>query len=780
MIEIFKREKNIKLSKYFELVKPQYIYLKITPDKSIRNYNTGNIIKAVSYTYKSILKRVRIEQKKLWIETSFKISYIVDIKNNDVKFYFQIPEVFKNVIMEKIIESWPKATIESTDHPEAFSKNAISYQLSYKNEDALSLEINKKNNEPLNSLLNVMEIMQDDDRVTIIYNFLPKSQFGWAKQYEDTIENFKNRKSVLRKKASVEYISKNIFMNIIGLIDSILDGIGDFIGSERKEEDSLSRALANILLTSTEPSEATKKKKEARIIDVQIAVVADGIDNTRNDNNATSVCQSFRVLDEDNSLEYRKCEVIPEFEQYQFNKMDINTISVDEAQNFIQIPGRNLLRHFKIKHIEVSENPIPERLQTGYFSLGQATVKGVNYECFLEDEYNVGSLPLVALGPQGSGKSSLIANMFKYMHSRKEGALLIDFIKNCELSDSICSIIPPEDRVVLDLSKQEDLQGFGYNELKITDEMSAYDSLRIANLKAQQTLGLIDSINVDEPLTSNMRTILSSASNVVFSGGYTSIRDVVNCLQDHTKRCMYISKLDDEKKEMLTDEILLLQSLNEVNKNGEIIGTRTSKIEYILSRINLLKEDFKLKYMFNKSTKNNIDLFELMEEGKIVIIKMPQSEFPSKMVKNVMVTYWLTKIWAVTEIRGKMYSQPHRTHLVVDEIFQAPTSMKLLEFNLPQSRKYGLKTILSTQYLRQIEPIFDTLEGSTSSFMMLKGTLEEDFKKLSVNITDLEYEDLRDMQKFYSLNLIQHNDGYSSFITKLPKPVTIKKEGDSK
>ena len=695
MFDILKKEQTIKLSEYFQLVKPEYMYFKITPDKSIRNYNTSNIAKAISYTHKTLSKRIKIEKKKLFFETNFKVSYIIDIRKNDVAFYFQIPKVFKSILLEKLIEAWPRATIEESPEPDHFSKNAICYQLLYKNENALSLQINKKNNEPLNSLLNVMEVMQDNDRVTIIYNFLPRSQFGWEKEYGDTLEKYKNKKPVTREKLTFEYVGKNILLFLIDLIDSVLNTFGDFLGAERKEEENISVALSKLLLENVEPSESTKKKRDSRVIDSQIAVVSDGVDQTRNDNNVMSVCQSYKVIDDDNELIYKKCNSIPEYEDYQFKNIEINTISVDEAQNFIQIPGRNLLKHFKINHIETAENPIPEKLQKGYFSLGSATVKGIQYETFLEDEYNVGSLPLLLLGPQGSGKSSLLANMFRYMNSRKEGALLIDFIKNCELSEAICKVIPKEDLIVLDLSKQEDLQGFGYNELKITDDMSAYESLKIANLKSQQTINLIDSINLDEPLTSNMRTLVSASANVVFSGGYTSIRDVVNCLQDHRKRRRYITELSYDKRDMLEDEINTLCSLDDLNKNGEVIGTRTNKIEYIMSRINLLKEDFKLKYMFNKSTDNNLDLFEAMENGKIVIIKMPQAEFPNKMVKNVMVTYWLTKIWAVTEKRGQMYPQPHRTHVVVDEIFQAPTSLKLLEYNLPQSRKIWCRVCIS-------------------------------------------------------------------------------------
>ena len=70
--------------------------------------------------------------------------------------------------------------------------------------------------------------------------------------------------------------------------------------------------------------------------------------------------------------------------------------------------------------------------------------------------------------------------------------------------------------------------------------------------------------------------------------------------------------------------------------------------------------------------------------------------------------------------------------------------------------------------MKQLDAIFDTLEASGGSFMMLTGSTEDDFNHFKSKLTDFEYEDLRDMDKFSSLNLIKYSNGYASFITKLP------------
>ncbi len=163
--------KSIKLSEYFKLVKPTYVYLQITPHKSIRNYNSANISKAIAHTYRAINRRIYKAQKKLFFETNYKISYVIDIKDNNAKFYFIIPDVFKNIIIEKCKEIWSKATMEIIDKIEEIEEDTDLYSLSYKKEDTLSLAVDKKSNEPLNSILSVMDIMKDQDRIRVIIIF---------------------------------------------------------------------------------------------------------------------------------------------------------------------------------------------------------------------------------------------------------------------------------------------------------------------------------------------------------------------------------------------------------------------------------------------------------------------------------------------------------------------------------------------------------------------------------------------------------------------------------
>lgn len=770
--------KSIKLSDYFKLVKPVYVYLQITPHKSIRNYSSANISKAIAHTYRAINRRIYKAQKKLFFETNYKISYVIDIKDNNAKFYFIIPDCFKNIIIEKCKEIWSKATIEIVDKIEEMDEDTDLYSLSYKKEDALSLAVDKKSNEPLNSILSVMDIMKDQDRIRVIYNFLPISQFGWLDRYNTTIEKIKEHKSIEKKQMSFDYIVRSAIINIFNLFDSIVQVVNDFTGGPPEgSKESLYSAILGILEQNQSLSPATNKKKEATILNTQIAIQSQSKDDTRRENNALSVCQAYRTLDEDNELIYNKEKHKVEIENYDF-KIDTNTMSTDECSNFIQVPGRMLLLQHGIKHINVEENNIPEELREGTKRLGIATFKGSKISTYLENEYNNGNLPLVLIGSQGGGKSTYIGNYAKDCVEAKEGLIVLDFIKNCELSDTIKEYVSKDKLIELDLSTEKDIQGLGYNEIEIKKYMDTFTKLKLASLQSQQIMSLIDSVSIGDPLSSRMRRFLNAAANIVFVQGYNSVKNVVECLEDFKKRKMYIDSLSLELKTNLEDEINTIEELDEWRRGNkkenigpEVVGTNSGKIEHILDRVSMLREDFKLKYMYNKTLKDNINLVKCMEEGKVVLIKMREADFPTKMQKNLLVTYFITKVWLASQLRGMLNDKPLRCNVIIDEVFQAPTSMDILEYILPQSRKFACKFIFSTQYIKQLDKIFDTLEASGASFMMLTGSTEDDFNHFKNKLENFEYEDLRDMEKFSSLNLVKYSKGYSSFITKLPKPI---------
>ena len=145
-------------------------------------------------------------------------------------------------------------------------------------------------------------------------------------------------------------------------------------------------------------------------------------------------------------------------------------------------------------------------------------------------------MPVVLVGEQGSGKTTYIKNYVKMAQLRGEGCFIIDYIKNCELSQEIKEVVSDKNIIELDLSDIRNAQGIGYNEF-IPKSNHYLDIVDIANRKALYIQALVDALNAEaEPLSSSMDRYLSAACNIVFLNQNASLKSVVRCINDYNYR----------------------------------------------------------------------------------------------------------------------------------------------------------------------------------------------------------------------------------------------------
>lgn len=769
------KDKTLKLSEYFELRKPSYIYIKITPHKSIRNYTSNNIAKTIAHSYKAINRRIYREQKKLIIETNFKISYIIDIQNNNANFYFLVPKVFLNIILEKIKEIWSKATVEVLEEGlKAFSTSSECYSLSYKKEDAMSLLTDRKSNEPLNSILNVMEIMKEEDRITIIYNFMPSNQLGWINRYTDTMQKIKEKKCIDKPNMTFDYAIKKTLNILMGTMDAILEVFNDFTGGKPNEDkESLFTSILGVLEQQNELSYSTKRKKDATILNTQIAVVGESVDKTRNVENILSVCQSYRVLDEDNELIYKKAKKVPGITDYDL-KTDVNVFSTEEVGSFIQIPGRVLLNQFGIKHIKTEESKVPKELQTGIFNIGNNTFKGIKQDAYLSTDKNYKNLTLAIIGPTRAGKTELLSNLCRDAINNKQTVIIPDFCGQCELSDKIIKDVGKNNVININCSDFENLQGMGYGDLttKSNKIIERYNALKI---QSQQVQTFINCINSDSLLEPRMERYLDCASLITFSSG-GALKDVFEVLQDYKIRKEYIDKVPEELKVHLSKYINMLEELDEWSRAtkenpAEVVGTKYSFVQGILNRANKLNKNTYIEMMLEKDCSNNINLVEALESGKLITIQMPETMFNTEEEKDIYCTYWLTKIWGALQIRFAnipLEEDRKQVNLIYDELYQVPKTQEFLRLKINQIAKKTCKPIISCHSLEQIKYIRPELKSANTSYMLISGCNKDNYNELKEELQPYELEDLLSLEPYHSLNLIKCDKGWSTFITKLP------------
>ena len=171
--------KEISITKYFEFKKPNYIYLKLTPSTSIRNYNSDQILKLIASLYKSISQQIKKINNKLFFECSSKASYYIYMEKSNVEFYFIVPEAQFTLFKDKLIDTWNnKITITIVPEIPLFNQDCTKFYLTYKKEDAMSLTTDKRNNVLLSSVLSTLYVMENGDKAGIFYNFNPTFQGG--------------------------------------------------------------------------------------------------------------------------------------------------------------------------------------------------------------------------------------------------------------------------------------------------------------------------------------------------------------------------------------------------------------------------------------------------------------------------------------------------------------------------------------------------------------------------------------------------------------------------
>jgi hypothetical protein len=752
---------SMPVSKYFEFKQPKYIYLKLTPSTSIRNYSTDNLLKLIASLYRSFSQQISIINKKMFFECSAKVSFYIYMEKHRVEFFFIVPEVHYSLFKDKLTDTWSnKITISIVSEIPLFSHGCVKYYMDYKKEDPMSLVTDKRNNALLASELGTLYAMEDGDKAGVIFNFIPMDQHKWKADFENTIKRLKNDMPINKNKINFWVL----LSWAIGLVVKAME-----IGLESLSiGESDVKSVGEFTITDD-----TRNKKSSVVVGTQIICLSESDNKLREYNTAKSLCHSFQCLtSNDNELIGRRLRTKElSILSTTISKAAVLKMSPRETQHFISLPGLDLLEEHKIiDRLEVLEHEVPGELKTGIISLGDTTYKGDPYRAYLPTTKNERCLTVVLIGPTRSGKTTAISNFSNDARNGGECTIIFDFCGNCELSDSVNKDVG--NVLNIDCSDLKQLQGMGYNEANHheTDPIKQYEN---AKIQASNLLALIDAVNSeDRDLKAKMNKYLSAAALLVFiSNG--KIKDVFGVLQDHRLRWDYINAVPSNQMEYMAEYIDTMKEIDDT-KQGEVIGTKyNTAIGGIMDRVGQLKQNTYMELMLKKDCKNNFNLIDEMQNNQIICFRMPEHMFSTQAEKDAYCTYWMTKIWLALKFR-KAYipdAQHIKVNVIVDELSQVPHCQEFIRSKLSQMAKFNCKMIISCHYLNQIKIIREELKSANSSYMLISGCDKENYKELKEELAPYSVDDLLRLKKYHSLNLIKLPDGYVTFVTKLPKPL---------
>ena len=766
------KPKSMKLSDYYEYRKCEYSIIRLVPTKSNKNNNTEQIASLINKMFKQSNKYINQASKKLIIVQKPKVSFYIHITKGKVQFYFIIPKSYLNQFKIKFQEVWKNVEIEEVDNIPMDINSCSKFDLHYKYDESLSLAVDKRNNDLLNSNMTITSILEENEMVGILYNFIPTSEkesnYFRSNTYPRAIQRYKNGEN-LKKSKNIKDLSVIALKNFISLINDLLNCILNVPQNNQ--------LILNPL--QCEISHSTKRKGKKAICKNQSIILTKSSEKSREIELSNAFSNTFKIISDDNELIINEITKNIDIKKTIINHVNVNKTTIEECSNFISMPSLEVINQFKmIEHNKTVESPVPKELTKGIISLGINKCKETYQEAFLSDDINLQSLPLAILGASRSGKSTFSINLSKNIIDNNEGLIALDFIKDCELANNIKAITPKDRLIDIDLSNPKMIQSLCYNEFKITSDMSAYE---ISSISRKQTNNLLKIVNIingdDKELSPKMRKYLGAAARIAFCFPNSCMKDVLNILQFHEIRYKYINKLSEELKDRLKDSILSLNELDEVNKKGEVTGTKEIKIEGILDRIDLMRENIIIDEMISKTPENNIDFVKAMEERKVILIRMRDKDFDDDISIDILTSFFLQKIWAALKIRGAMHNLPGRVTVLIDEIFQTPCAQKILAKNFVQSAKFGLKYVLTLHYLQQLsQDAQRAMRNANASYMLISGVDENAFSSFRSDFEKegYEVEDLLNLERWHSLNLVATSKGKKAFITHLPAELKIK------
>ncbi len=758
------KPKSMKLSDYYEYRKCEYSIIRLVPTKSNKNNNTEQIASLINKMFKQSNKYINQASKKLIIVQKPKVSFYIHITKEKVQFYFIIPKAYLNQFKIKFQEIWKNIEIEEVNNIPMGINSCSKFDLHYKYDESLSLAVDKRNNDLLNSNMTITSILEENEMVGILYNFIPTSEkesnYFRSNTYPRAIQRYKNGEN-LKKSKNIKDLSVIALKNFISLINDLLNCILNVPQNNQ--------LILNPL--QCEISHSTKRKGEKAICKNQSIILTKSSEKSREIELSNAFSNTFKIISDDNELIINEITKNIDIKKTIINHANINKTTIEECSNFISMPSLEVINQFKmIEHNKCLELKAPKCLEDGEIRIGTVKNKENKQEVYYSMDEQMKRMSRILLGSQGAGKDYYMVNIANDIIKADRGLIAIDYIDECQLANSIKAITPKDKLIEINCNKDNELQAFLYNELKYKKDDDVYKKVEISMQKAQLFELLLDSINdVKSELSPRMLRYLYCAGTVSF---YTNInssfKEVINILKKPSMRADAIKSIDEVGKKILSEEIEDLQELDKVDKKGEV-ENYNSKIEGILDRIARLKSaSLYTKLAYFKDGSNNIDFVKAMNERKVVLIKIPHKSFKSKMLKDLMCVFYLSKIWLAKQEADKTI----QTEVFINELHQSPHSQLLLEDILVEHRKYNLTFTFAMHYLDQLTTkCKKSIMSSGASFLLISGCDPKAYDDLETYFSKDGYteEDLAELDRYNALCLIKNEEqGYSSFICKLP------------
>ena len=776
---------------FYETVADPFTIFKIVPDYNLTNSNNIALVNVFSSIYKTPRQRFSL---KRGYELPNQVYFDIVFKKGQANFYLSVKEEYEELLKNKMDTIWNNAEITKVDNIEngMSFKNTEVCELILKDYNFKSLSVSRGDLYPLTNMMGILKMLNDNETVRLNIAIEPIKRSNWVDIAKDEYKQYESGKIVNNDTDKREKLMKlgftgaeaivNLYIEMrLLLLESILGII-----TEEKEEDKFN---INLKIDSLEEIKKANKyigltaetnyKMTSDVFKVRISILSSSLDNSRAKLNMLSVANSYKSLNNDNSLVIKlltRSQQERLFDDVMENYIKPSKhciLSDKEVSKLITLPQKDLQNEYKIQSIDTREIDIPEKLQDGLVRIGIAEKQGKKITAYWSKDKNVMALSKVFVGPQNAGKTTAVKRTVKDCYKAGYSNIVIDFIENCQTSKEIEEVISDKDKVILELGNKSYIPSFAYNEVSnmITEDMDSWDRINYANLIAEQVEYLINAVTDASTgeLTAPMIRYLHAASMITFIRPGATINDMFLVLRRWDKRNEAIRYAKYSKCFEKDDDIFYdLEELHERNKEGKIIGTRESLIIGILNRIIILQKNPFIKAMLGADINKEDNITKLIEEGKSIFIHIPQAKFPNQNTRDILTTFFISRIWLSVQLRENN-KDARLCNVIFDEVHQVPTTARFLSNHITEFRRHRLGLILSCHYLKQMKELLIALKSSGASYVLIAGTEKENLEALKEEILPFTIEEGMKLKPHTSINVVNYGNQYAKFIASLPE-----------
>ena len=778
---------------FFAIEEEKMTVFKLIPHSSLSNNQCHKLWRTLHGIHTSFRDRIKREGKTFRYRMKERIWFDLTLRSHEngkkeIQFFLSCPQYLSEHIKHHVEQHFKTKsagiTLEEVEIEEATIPVEYTevWDLKLSRHNMFSLEDDQsKQTTPVAFLLNCVNDIKENDVAKISICAEPYNRLKWNSLMEAAHHKFKKGKVPKRFRtdgksllgASLSILD-HVYTGAEGLMGEVID-IVDSIGSKEKRSSYYEKKKykheemeKKRIMLDGKLSDSTNKKKHAPVFKTHNRIAVHSENEVRREMTKRALVTAYDQLSENNSLQAfpltkkEQMESLKEINSftlrpYSKSDLDANIFSHYEMSKLTQLPTADTQKEFteeleSKRNVEVN---IPRIFTNGGILIGHAEEKGEQKPVYIptnnHDELFKG---YVFQGSMGKGKDTAVKNFVV------EGCLHHNFSfivpdAICEsghrgMADGIRDSLPPEKIIDLDLTSEYRIP---LDLSEVVKKLGKDGSNRFAS-EMISFFGDLENM-------ARSRKYLREAAKA--SGGSLFLTKMI--IEDEEFREIRIQELKEEGQIRLADE------LEKWGTNADL----GNKVDSIINRLDEFFGDDNLFDIFGQPPIPELNFEKWMEEGKVVIIRVPNRKLSEIAVKTLM--HWITLKTFMTcqlmekENRGAgtfiVFNEPHQ--------YMSKGLEKLLKRIALEGRKERLGSLFAFHHIGLLpEKLVEDLQAGGVNWFLFANDYKKVFEMKKAELEpNFTVEEALNIPSFHAINILNFGERRQpAFLVRMLEPTT--------